>query len=148
MLLNCGVEEVSYESFGLQGNQATHPTQIQSWIFIGRTDEEAETPILWPPDVKNWLIRNDLGKDWRLKKKGTAEDEMVGWHHRLNGHEFEQALGVGDGQGSLVYYSSWGCKELDMTEQLTELNRKFLHLHGHRAPSLCSQLSAHMLPSQ
>ena len=73
----------------------------QSWIFIGRTDAEAESPILWPPAVKNWLLGKELdaGKDWRQEEKGTIEDEMVGWHHRLDGHEFEQALGVGKGQG-------------------------------------------------
>ena len=82
---------------------------------------EAETPILWPPDAKNWLIWKDpdAGKDWRQEEKGTTEDEMVGWHHRLNGHEFEQALGVDDRQGSLTCCSWWGCKELDMTEQLS-----------------------------
>ena len=71
--------------------QPVHPKGNQSWIFIGRTDVEAETPILWPPDVKNWLIwkEPDAGKDWRWEKKGMTEDEMVGWHHRLNGHEFE-----------------------------------------------------------
>ena len=92
----------------------------QFWIFIGRTDAEAETPILWPPDGKSWLIRKDpdAGKDWRWEEKGTTEDEMVGWHHQLDGHEFEQALGVGDGQGSLVCCSPWGLKELDTTEQL------------------------------
>ena len=81
---------------------------------------EAETPILWPPDVKNWLIGKDpdAGKEWRQEEKGMTEDEMVGWHHWLDGHEFEQALGVGDGQGSLVCCSSWGCKELDTTERL------------------------------
>ena len=90
----------------------------QSWIFIGRTD--AEAPILWPPDAKNWLTRKDpdVGKDWRQRKKGTTEDEMVGWHHWLDGHEFEQALGVGDGQGSLVCCSPWGLKESDMTDWL------------------------------
>ena len=90
----------------------------QSWIFIGSTDVEA--PILWPPNSKNWLIRKDpyAGKDWRQKEKGTTENEMVGWHHRLNGHEFEQAPGVGDGQGSLVCCSPWCHKELDMTERL------------------------------
>ena len=83
--------------------QPVHPKGNQVWIFIGRTDAEAETPILWPPDAKNWLIGKDpdAGKDWRQKEKGAAEDEMVGWHHLLNGHDFEQALGVGDGQGSL-----------------------------------------------
>ena len=91
--------------------QPVHPKGNQSWIFIGRTDAEAETPILWPPDAKNWLIEKDLdaGTDWRREEeKGTIEDEMVGWHHRLNGHEFKQALGVGDGQGSLACCSPWG----------------------------------------
>ena len=83
--------------------QPVHPKGNQSWIFIGRTDAEAETPILWPPDAKSWLIGKapDARQDWRWEEKGTAEDEMVGWHHRLDGHGFEQALGVGDGQGSL-----------------------------------------------
>ena len=98
----------------------------QSWIFIGRTDAEAVAPILWPPDVKNWLIWKDpdAGKDWRQKEKGMTEDEMVGWYHWLDGHEFEQAPGVGDGQGSLACCSPWGHKESDMTERLnwTELN--------------------------
>ena len=81
-----------------------HPKGNQSCIFLGRTNAEAETPILWPPDVKNWLIGKDpdTGKDWRQEEKGTREDEMVGWHHWLNGHEFEQAPGVGDGQGDLL----------------------------------------------
>ena len=93
------------------------------------TDSEAEAPILWPPDVKNWLIGEDYdaGKDWR-QEKGMTEDEMVGWHHRLNRHEFEQALGVGDGQGSLMSCNPWGHKELDTTEWLnwTELILKVL----------------------
>ena len=82
----------------------------QSWIFIGRIDAEAETPMLWPPDSKNWLIGKDpdAGKDQRKEEKGMTEDEMVGCHHRLNGDEFEQAPGVGDGQGSLVCCSPWG----------------------------------------
>ena len=90
--------------------QPVHPEGNQSWIFIRRTDAEAETPIFWPPDAKDWLIGKDpdAGKDWRQEKKGMTEDEMVGWHHRLNGHEFEQALGVGAGQGSLVCCSPWG----------------------------------------
>ena len=92
--------------------QPVHPNGNQSWMFIGRADAQAETPILWPPDVKNWLIWKDpeAEKDWR-QKKGMTEDEMVGWHHWLDGHEFEQAVGVGDGQGSLVCCSPWGCKE-------------------------------------
>ena len=87
----------------------------QPWIFIGRTD--AEAPILWPPDVKGQLIGKDpdAGKDWGQEEKGMTKDEMVGWHHQLNGHEFEQVLGGGDGQGSLACYSPWGRKESDMT---------------------------------
>ena len=92
-------------------------------IFIGRTNAEAETPILWPPDVENWFIGKDpdAGKDWRREEKGTTEDEMVGWHHRFDGHEFEQAPGVGDRWGSLVCCSPWGHKEPDMTEWLNWL---------------------------
>ena len=97
-----------------------HPKRNQSWIFIGRTDVEAETLILWPPDMKKWLSGkdSDAGKDWRQEEKGMTEDEMVGWHHWLNGHEFEWTPGVGDGQGGLVCCSPWDCKELDMTERL------------------------------
>ena len=100
--------------------QPVHPKGNQSWIFIGRTDAEAETPILWPPDGKHWLLGKDpdAGKDWRQEEKGTAEDEMVGWHHWLKGHEFEQAPGVGDGQGNLACCSPWGHKESEMTERL------------------------------
>ena len=98
-----------------------NPKGNQSWIFFGRAAAEAETPILWPPDVKNIGKDPDSGKDWRQEKKSTAEDEMVRWHHRLNGHEFEQGPGVGDGQGSLACCSPWGSKELDMTDW-TELN--------------------------
>ena len=94
-----------------------NPKGNQSWIFIGRTDDE--TPILWPPDAKNWLTGKDTdaGKDWR-QEKGTTEDEMVRWHHWLDGHEFEQVSGVGDGQRSLACCSPWGNKESDATEQL------------------------------
>ena len=91
MLLNCGVGEDSWESLGQLGDPVLHPKENQSWIFFGRTNAEAETPILWPPDVKNWLIGKDLdaGKDWRWEEKGTTEDEMAEWHHWLDGHEFE-----------------------------------------------------------
>ena len=97
-----------------------HPKGNQSWTFIGRTDAEAEAPILWPPDVKSQLIGKDpdAGKDWRQEEKGVTEDEMVGWHHWFNGHGFEQALGVGDEQGGLECCIPWGHKELDWaTEQ-------------------------------
>ena len=98
--------------------QPVHPKGDQSWVFFGRTDVEAETPILWPPDVKSWLIWKDpdAGKDWRQEEKGTTEDEMVGWHHQLNGHGFGWTLGVGDGQGGLACCNSWGRKESDTTE--------------------------------
>ena len=101
--------------------QPVNPKGNQSWIFTGRTD--AETPILWPPDAKNWLTGKDpvAGKNWRQEEKGTTEDEVVGWHHHLEGHEFEQAPGVGDGPGSLVCCSPWGHKDSDMTEQLNWL---------------------------
>ena len=106
--------------------QPVNPKGNQSWIFTGRTDTEAEAPILWPPDAKKWLIGKypDAGKNWKQEEKRMIEDEIVGWHHRLDGHKFEQASGVGDGQGSLTCCSPWGCKESDMTEWLnwTELN--------------------------
>ena len=100
-----------------------NPKGNKSWIFIGRTDAEAETPILWSPDVKSWLNRKDpdAGKDRRHEKKGMTEDEMVGWHHWLNAHEFEPALGDGEEQGSLACCSPWGHKELDTTEQLNNM---------------------------
>ena len=105
--------------------QPVHPKGDQSWVLIGRTDVEAETPILWPPDTKSWLICKapGAGKDWGQEEKGMRERKMVGWHHRLDGHEFGWTLGVGDGQGGLACCSSWGRKELDTTEQLnwTEL---------------------------
>ena len=107
--------------------QPVHPKGNQSWIFIGKTDAEAEALILWPPDVKNWLIGkdSDVGKDWRLGEKGPTEDEIVGWHHQLDGHEFEWALGVGDRQGGLACCSPWGCKELDTAEWLNWTEREF-----------------------
>ena len=102
-----------------------NPKGNQSWIFIGKTEAEAEAPILWSPDAKNWLIGKDpdAGKGWRQEEKGMSEDEMVGWHHWLDGHEFEQVLGVGDGQGSLACCSLWGLKESDTTDQLNWTDR-------------------------
>ena len=104
--------------------KSVNPRGNQSWIFIGRTDVEAEAPILWPPDVKKWLIGKDPDgrKDWRREEKGMTEDEMVGWHHQLNGHEFEQAPGVGDGQGGPACCNPWGHKVRHYWE--TELSVK------------------------
>ena len=106
--------------------QPVHPKGDQSWVFIGRTDVEAETPILWPPDAKNWLTGKDpyAGKDWRWEEKGTTENEMDGWHHWLSGHGFELTLGVGDGQGSLACCSSWGRRVGH--DWATELNWKLM----------------------
>ena len=98
--------------------QPVHPKGDQPWVFFGRT--EGETLILWPPDAKSWLIWKDLdaGKHWEWEEKGVIEDEIVGWHHQLNGHEFGWTPGVGDGQGGLECFSLWGHKELDRTEWL------------------------------
>ena len=115
------LEKTSWESLWLQGDPTSlNPKGNQSWISIGGTDAEAETPILWPPNAKNWLTGKDpdAGKDWRQEEKGITEDEMVGWHHQLDGHEFEQALGVGDGQACLACCSPWGRKELGTTKWL------------------------------
>ena len=103
-----------------------NPIRNQSWLFIGKTDAEAEAPILWPPDAKSWLIRKHpkAGKDWRQEEKVMTEDEMAGWHHQLNGNEFEQAPGDGEGQRSLMYCSPWGHKQLDMTERLNNNPRQ------------------------
>ena len=97
-----------------------NPTGNWSWIFIGKIDAEAESPVLWTPDAKNWITGKDpdAGKDWRQEEKEKIDDEMVGWHHRLDGHEFEQAPGVGDEQGSLACCIPWCRKEVNMTEQL------------------------------
>ena len=105
--------------------QSVHPKGDQSWIFIGRIDTEAEVVILRPPNVKSWLIGKDpeARKDWGQEEKGMTEDEMVGWHHRLNGHEFEQAPGDSEGQRSLACCSLWSWKELNATEQLNGDNK-------------------------
>ena len=114
--------------------QPVHSKGDQSWVFIGRTDFEAETPILWPHDAKSWLIWKDpdAGKDWGQEERGTTEDEMAGWHHRLNGHGSGWTLGVGDGQGGPACCSSQGQKESGTTEQLnwseTEVSEK-LRVH-------------------
>ena len=115
------LEKILGSTLGCKEIKPVNPKGNKSWIFTGMTDAEAEDLMLWPPDGKNQLIRKDPddGTDWRQEEKGMTEDEMVGWHHRLNGHEFEQALGVGDGQGSLACCSPRGRKESDTTEWLT-----------------------------
>ena len=120
MLLTVVLEKTLESPLDCKEIQPVHPKVGQSWIVIGRTDAEAEAPILWPPDAKNWLIWKDpdAGKEWGQEEKGLTEDAMIGWHHWLNGHEFEQAPGIGDGQGSLACCSVWGRKESDMTEWL------------------------------
>ena len=144
MLFNCGVGKDSWESLGSKEIQPIHPKGDQSWVFIGRTDAVAETPIFWPPDAKSWLIWKDpdIGKDRRQEEKGTTEDEMAGWHHWLNGHGFGWTLGVGDGQGGLACCSSWGRKESDTTERLkwTEENiRRLLAIYKSPLPELKQQ---------
>ena len=153
MLLNY-LEKTLESPLDCKEIQPVHPKGNQSWIFIGRTDTEAETSILWPPDVKNWLIWKDpdTGKDRRQEEKGTTEDEMVGRHHRLSGHGFGWTLGVGDGQGGLACCSSRGRKESDMTERLnwTEkcsckdtwllrkiINQLFVNIHKMVLESIC-----------
>ena len=126
--------------------QPVHPKGDQSWVFIGRTDVEAETPILRPPDAKSWPIWKgpDAGKDWGQEEKGMIEDEMVGWHYQLKGHGVGWTPGVGDGQGGLECCGSWGCKESDTTERLNctaeepstggywNLLKKITHVQGQR----------------
>ena len=104
--------------------QPVNPKGNQPWVFIGRTDAETEAPVLWPPDEKSWLIWKDpdAGKDWRQEEKETTEDEMVGWYHWFDGHEFEQGPGDGEGQGSLACCSSWVHRDLDVTECLNNNN--------------------------
>ena len=110
-------------------------------MFIGRTDVEAETPILWPPDAKSWLIWKDLhaGKDWGQEEKGTTEDEMVAWHHRLSEHGFGWIPGIGDGQGGLACCSLWGYKESDTTERLDWTVQKQTLTISHEWTRLCSR---------
>ena len=143
MLLNCGVGETLESPLDCKEIQPVHPNRDQSWVFIGRTDVEAETPILWPTDAKSWLIWKDpdAGKDWGQEEKRTTEDEMVGWHHRLNGHRFEWTPGVGDGQGDLACCYSWGRRVGH--DWAIELNRMSVLVYGwhriysHRMNAMC-----------
>ena len=118
--------------------QPVHPKGDQSWVFIGRTDAEAETPVLWPPQVKNWLIGKvpDVGRDWGQEEKGTTEDEMAGWNHGLNGDEFEKTLGVGDGQEGLVFCDHGVTKSWTRLSDWTELNWKY-HVMSNVAYCCC-----------
>ena len=109
--------------------QLVHSKGDQSWDFFGSNDAKAETPVLWPPHVKSWLIGkdSDAGRDWGQEEKGTPEDEMAGWHHQLNGHEFEWTLGVGDGQGGLACCDSWVAKSQTCLSTWTELKLSTWH---------------------
>ena len=141
MLLNCGIGEDSWESLGLQGDQPVHSKGDQPWVFFGGNDAKAESPVLWPPHGKSWLIGkdSDAGRDWEQEEKRKTEDKMTEWHHRLDAREFGWTPGVGDGQVVLVCCDSWGRKQSDTTERLnwTELmvddvyrsGNKILHQH-------------------
>ena len=121
------LEQILESSLDCREIQPVYPKGDQSWVFIGRTYVEAEIPILWPPDTKRWLIWKDpdAGKDWRQEEKGTTEDEMVVWHHRLKGHEFGWTPGVGDGQGGLACCNSRGPKSQTWLSNWTEPNAYF-----------------------
>ena len=121
---NCDTRKDSWESLGQQGDQTSNPKGNQPWISIGRTDAETEAPILWPPHAKKWLIWKDpdAGKDWSWEEKGMTEDEMAGWHHRLDEHEFEQGLGVGDGPGGWCAAVHGVSKSWTQLSNWTELN--------------------------
>ena len=125
------LEKTLERSLDCKEIQPVNPKGNQSWIFTGRTDAEAETAILWP--LTHWK-RPWAGKDWRREEKGTTEDEMVGWHHRLNAHEFEWTPGLGDGQGILVCCSLWGHKESDTTKRLNWTKLK----HVYKSPVCCT----------
>ena len=120
------LEKTLVSPLGCKEIQPVHPKGDQSWMFISRTDDETGAPILWPPDGKSWLIRkhSDAGKDWRQEEKGMTEYAKVGWHLWFKGHEFEQAQGDGEGQGSLACYSPWGHKKSNTTELLNNNNKK------------------------
>ena len=133
MFLTAELEKTLEGPLDCKEIQPVHSKGDQSWVFFGKTDAKVKAPILWPPHAKSWLIGkdSDAGRDWGQEEKGTTEDEMAGWYHRLNGREFEWTLGVGDGQGGLACCDSWGCKESDTTERLnwTELKQS-ARIHG------------------
>ena len=143
MLLNNNVAEDSWESLGRRGNQTNQFFKgNEFWIFIGRTDAEAEAPVLWPSDVKSWLIWKDpdAGQDWRQDEKGMTEDELVGWHHRLDGHEFEQAPETGEGQGSLACCSLWVAKSQTQLSDWTAFQCADLILSNGFQPVILSSI--------
>ena len=156
MLLKCCIGEDSWGSLGLQGGPPVHSEGDQSWVFFGRADAKAETPIFWPPHTKSWLIGkdSDAGRDWGQEEKGTTEDEMAGWHHQLNGHVFRWTPGVGDAQGGLACCDSWGHKESNTTEWLnwTELNWGYfcfyLFVYIHSCKIIPALLIEKITPSQ
>ena len=129
--------------------QPVHPKGDQSWVFIGRTDAEAETPILWPLHARSWLVGKDpdAGRDWGQEEKGTTEDEIAGWHHQPDGRECEWAPGVGDGQGGLECCYSWGCKELDTTERLKWVSERKSRGTGFRKVSSAPQKPLSFIPT-
>ena len=131
MLLNCGVEKTLESPLDCKEIQPVHPKGNQSWIFIGRTDAEAKAPILWPPDAKHQLTGRDpeAGKDWRWEEKGMTEDEMVGWHHWLGGHEFEQAPGDGEGQGRPGMLQSMGSQSQTWLSNWTTIQQSDSVIH-------------------
>ena len=156
------LEKTLENPFDCKEIQPVHPKGDQSWVFIGRTDAEAETPILWPPDAESWLIWKDpdAGKDWGQEEKGTTEDEVVGWHHQLNGHGFWWTLGAGDGQGgwcavvhgvtkSWIRLSNWTESFQHITEHTywTSLYRRCHHQLSRQKLSGRSPLSTSFFPS-
>ena len=138
MLLNCGVGEGSWESLGLQGDPTSPFWRRSALGVLWTNDSKAETPVLWPPHAKSWLIGKDSddGRDWGQEENEMTEDEMAGWHHQLNGREFEWTPGVGVGQGGLACCDSWGCKESDTTEWLNWTELKYVS-----GSQLCKQIS-------
>ena len=164
MLLNCGVGEDNLETpLDCKEIQPVHSKGDQSWVFFGRNDAKAETPVLRPPHAKSWLIGkdSDAGRDWGQEENGTTEDEMAGRHHRLDGCQCEWTLGVGDGQGGLVCWDSWGRKESDATEwlnwtEVTQQTHSYTYLYfiwidilitieKKHMPILCSQTDSLIL---
>ena len=139
ILSNCGAGEDSLSPLDCKEIKSVNPEGNQTWIFIGRTETEAETPILWPPDAKTGFTGKDpdAGKDWGQEEKGVIEDEMIEWHHLLNGYEFEQTRGDSEGQGSLACCSPWVHKESDMTKRLNNIKLAWIDSHSMQISNPC-----------